>query len=173
MISFGTPTTISQLSVGDLLGAAPDLRNASLVVRHAGHFSGALVDKYDAKVCQVGAIELATYKMLVTSRPYADWPGEHVFHTISRQHWIGGGVTRCDAAILVLADTLPDTLCDECDPAADTITTRQPWEKVVHYNDVHVPTAALAAGMLNLAADHAENLAAQRRLAHDEMRVAV
>jgi hypothetical protein len=144
--------TWAKLTEHQLAMAAADLRNAALVVKHAGHFQGALVAAQSGACCSVGAIELATYKKLYGSSAFSS--------SVAYTEHLDAGVYRADNAIQALAATIPDSLCDECED-----DTREPFAIVVHYNDVHCVTPQLAVNMLRLAAANAENEAIARRKA--------
>jgi hypothetical protein len=148
-----TSTDFGRLRATQLDLAAADLRNAARVLRHTGHYQGALIEKFTGKVCMVGAIELATYKYLRTDE-YGAYAG------ITRHYWINDGIYRCDAAISVLADSLPTELCDKCHTAEDTF---EAWEAVVHYNDNHCVLSEISINMLYLAADRAAGRAEELR----------
>lgn len=149
-----TAGTIDKLTPSQLAGAAADLRNAALVVKHAGHFQGALVDRHSGAVCAVGGIELATYKRLVE-------PIRGVWGTFVNPGTASGpsdrDLYRCDNAVIVLAAMIPDELCDLCN------YPKEPWEKVTHWNDNHCVSPELAQNMMNLAADDAMRTAAKKR----------
>jgi hypothetical protein len=147
--------TIDKLTPSQLVGAAADLRNAALVIKHAGHFQGALVDRHTGAVCAVGGVELATYKRLV--QPIKGVWGTFVINDGGWDRLSDRDTYRCDNAIIVLADMIPNELCDLC--AAD----REPWEKVTHWNDNHCVTPELAQNVMGLAADAAMRLAADKR----------
>lgn len=149
-------TCITRLHAKQLDWAADDLRNASLVVKHAHHFKGTHVDRRTGRVCILGAIELATYKELVDMGT----DGQPFWVTMSREDWALNGIYRCDSAILVLAEVIPEGLC----PACEEGKLFKGWERVAHYNDNHCIAEALAINMLRLAADYAQQLAEERRM---------
>jgi len=163
-----------QLTQHQLVTAAHDLRNAAMVIKHAGHFQGSLVDYASGSVCAVGAIELATYKTLVTRTfsmsPSAGFMGLSLHHD-------DPGLFRCEAAITVLADMIPTGLCSSCDPEAScecgckNTREMEPFDLVTHYNDQHCTGDKVAINMMRLAADKAEATADSRRQALEDFRV--
>lgn len=150
------------LTIGQLAQAAHDLRNAALVVEHAGHTTGALADT-DGRVCMAGAIDLATYRRL-------DSRGGGHFMAPHRERYTDAECYRAEAAIRAAAEFVPTDLCPLCDdesracPRPDTCgcQPREPWEIVTHYNDQHC-TGVVAANVLRLAAEQAEAGAAAKR----------
>lgn len=159
--------SIDTLTAPQLEMASADLRNAGLVVRHAGRMTSVLVNRRDGKVCAVGAVELATYKRL----SYLDGVREYITVPLSVAGWRDGGAYRCDNATLVLADCLPSGLCRLCDDylinrhAADckVCLPRTAYDKITHYNDHHCPSDELMVNLMGLGADKAMDLAADRR----------
>lgn len=154
--------TYGGLTVAQLAQAAKDLRNAALVVQHAGYYKGSLVDVNTGMVCVVGAIELATYKRL----EHRKFPGPHgdAYYGTPQRQYIDGGAYRAEAAIIALADFVPTGLCFDCtehEPcrchsAPCEAQPREPWEIVTHYNDQHCRSGTMAYNVLNLAADETE-----------------
>jgi hypothetical protein len=154
------------LTAGQLIMAAWDLRNAALVVKHATHFKGALVDGDRGGVCIVGAIELATYKELL------HYPGDRdnvpVWSSQAQYNSIEDGSFRAECAITVLAGFVPTGLCEHCDDEKPghhcdcfphcVAEPREAWEIATHYNDNHCHGGTMAVNVLRLAADHAEEL---------------
>lgn len=154
------------LTAGQLITAAWDLHNAALVVKHAAYFKGSLVDRETGAVCMVGAIELATYKEL------AHYPGDQAGYAptwfANIQHtYVESGTLRAECAITVLADFVPNGLCVHCDDELiaqhcdcfpHCAEPREAWEIATHYNDRHCQGGTMAVNVLNLAADHAEEL---------------
>lgn len=159
---------LDHLTMPQLETGASDLRNAALVVEHAGHTKGGLVDYDLGTVCAVGAIDLATFRRLAhIDSPINRWLVIESFDDAERY--------RAEIAYTILADFLPTELCDACDY---TKTCDCPnhggvphllhegltaWEKVVHYNDAHCTGGTLLANMLRLAADRAELAIYDRR----------
>lgn len=145
-------TTIDKLTTHQLEAAAADLRNAALVVKHAGYFKNAMVNRNSGEVCALGAIELATYKRLAfIDAPISAWVSLVVGDDASRY--------RFENAVIVFADFVPDELCADCYP-------RDHWDhehRVVHYNDAHCMSGDLLVNILNIAADRALERSADRR----------
>lgn len=135
----------------DLWLAVHDLRNAALVVEHAGHTKGAMVAPTTGAVCAGGAIEAATY------RPLGFMPTLRLY-TLN----VAGAPTfRAKNAYTVFADFLPKGLCEKCEWLDDDERTAE--YAVVHYNDFHCPGGKVLINMLNLAADEAVNVIADQR----------
>lgn len=167
--------TWAKLTEHQLATAAADLRNAALVVKHAGHFQGALVNCRDGSVCQVGAIELATYRTLVGPQTPDSWDriGQSVFFSgyVATNH--EHNVYRAENAIVCLSETIPHDLCDDCPVVLSECDCDrpycgnhpEPWKIVTHYNDVHCVTPQLAINTLRMAAYNAEVMAASKRKA--------
>jgi len=155
--------TIPQLETG-----ASDLRNAALVVEHAGHTKGTLFDHEHGTVCAAGAIDLATYRRL-------GYIGDPLKRYVVIDSFSDSEHYRAENAYVILADFLPGELCDACDytkvcdcPDHDGVphvlhegTT--PWEKLIHYNDRHCSGGQLLSNLLRLAADRAELAIFDRR----------
>lgn len=141
---------IDKLTPSQLVEAAADVRNAALVIKHAGHFRGALTDRKSGAVCAVGGIEVATYKRLTQVV-------DGVWGTFEQPSVNDRDVYRCDNAIIVLAAFIPEGLCDQCEKPTEM------WEKVTHWNDNHCVSQQLAENMFTLAADNAMRLAAEKR----------
>lgn len=164
MIDYGN--TIAKLTVAQLRAASADLRNAALVVKHSGHFKGALVDRETGGCCMSGAIDLATYRELYK---YAS----DQWNTAPQFMYIDQGCYRAENAVLVLAEFIPDKLCHECDDDYRCECNghlcdkppREPWEKVVHYNDNHCAGGTMAVNVLRLAADAADHWSNQKEMA--------
>lgn len=169
MYSSTIQSGIDRLTSGQLERAAADLRNARLVVRHAGHFVGALVGRDDGGVCALGAIELATYKKLA----YIGRPVMTYISLLTEPETSDAGLYRCKNAVVAFADFIPSALCPLCDDetldkhAAEcpsrTCTSRDPYDKITHYNDQHCVSGELLENMLGIAADRAMDAAQQRR----------
>lgn len=153
--------TLDRLTTFQLDTAAHDLRNAALVVKHAGHFKNAAMDPSTGRVCAAGAIDLATYRRM-------GYLGHVKVYAFIEDY---GDNHRAENAYEVLADFLPEALCDKCDlelkckkhPGEDCKSAITPWEKVTHYNDTHCIGGDLLINMMNCAADRAVTLAAERR----------
>lgn len=154
---------IDALTCAQLEGAAADLRNAALVIKHAGHFRGALTCRDTGAVCAVGAIDLATYKRLVQ-------PIKGVWGTFIHDEYADSGAYRASHAVVALADFVPDDLCASCRGdfechCGEDCGRRglEPFEKVTHWNDNHAVTPDLAIGIINCAADRAAAKAHEKR----------
>lgn len=160
-------SSLDRLTATQLDDTAWDLRNAALVVEHAGHTQGCNVLTTTGEVCAAASIELATHSKLVTIMP---------------GHWNQVGITagrgldslvyRSENAYAVFTEFLPTSLCDKCTPCADNscndawcprVHHDGAWERVVHYNDAHCTGGQLLAGLLRLAADRAQIAARDRR----------
>lgn len=167
--------TVSKLTATQLQMAAADLDNARLVMKHQGHFRGSLMDQSTAQVCLVGAIDLATYR-----KPHVI--GGH-WYAINRADVKEGEFYRAENAILVLADFVPTSLCQECDDdnrghdLSHRIycgcQPREAWEIATHFNDAHCMGGTEAQNVLGMARDHAFALAEAKRQAFENLRVAV
>lgn len=168
--------TWAMLTEYQLATAAHDLRNAALVIKHAGHYQGALCDPAKGSVCAVGAIDLATYRTLNTALPpaFAEAgirPKQGFFYNLGyTETWGEAGHNRAESAIVCLAEFIPPELCDECpehmhcecqSPYCDAHS--EPWKIVTHYNDTHCVNDDLAINMMRLAADKAEARAREKR----------
>lgn len=167
--------SVGRLTADQLTTASHDLTNAGMVLRHAGHFKGALCDRNTGSVCAVGAIELATYKRIYTSPMFS-------YLTITQDnYWLSAAHNRAEAAIVVLAQVVPTGLCKECDDDKKfcecgytcTGAPREAWEKVTHYNDAHCPGGTGAMEVMRMAAEHAANLAEEARIRNADLRVTV
>lgn len=157
---------LDQLTAQQLDEAAWDLRNAALVVEHAGHTQGRNVLASTGEVCAAASIDLATHSKLVTMMP-GSW--HQVGVDAGRD--IDSLVYRSENAYTVFAEHLPTSLCDKCTPC-DNCTDEAwcprvhhdgKWERVVHYNDAHCHGGAILAGLLRLSADRAQIAARERR----------
>lgn len=167
MLSTTISADIGKLTSGQLERASADLRNAALVVKHAGHWQGGLVNRIDGRVCALSAIELATYKKLTyIGQPIAD------YISLTTERWIDRDLYRCDSAVIAFADFVPTGLCDLCDDEArerhiatecGTCTPRGPHDIVTHYNDSHCASGVLLTNMFCIAADRSMALAQHRR----------
>lgn len=154
MLGIADARTVDLLETHQLDTAAADLRNAGLVVKHAGHFRNALVSRIDGSVCALGAIQLATFKRLAKISATGEF-------TPLSQSAYSSDLSRADNAVLVFADTLPNNLCDIC-----SVSTEYPGDAschVTHYNDRHCASGETLVTLLNRAADKAQTLAADRR----------
>lgn len=155
--------TWEKLTAAQLIGAAHDLRNAAMVIKHVGHYKGALVNDKDGRVCAVGAIEIATYKTYYATHP--NLPDAFFYAT----GWDDPGAQRSEAAIISLAAMIPTGLCRECDPdrkcacGCGNDYEFEPFAVVTHYNDEHCLGGTYAMNMMQLAADNAEATAANKR----------
>jgi hypothetical protein len=163
-----TGQTWDKLTAEQLDGAAHDLRNAALVIKHSGHFKGALCDENTGQVCIVGAIDLATYRRMVNPNATGG------YYALPQAEHIESGTYRAENAIIVMASFIPTTLCDDCDDdkynakckcdlPLCTGEPREPWEMVTHYNDNHCIGGSHAYNMLLLAGESARLLAEQKR----------
>lgn len=141
----------------DLEVAVADLRNAALVVEHAGHHQGSMVNGKTGRVCASAAIEIATWRSLQYLRGL-------MLHVISDRDQ--QTPFRTKNAHRVFAAFLPTDLCQKCaedaDPPFDTEQDRDIW-RVVHYNDYHCTGGVTLVNMMRLAADEAVNEIADRR----------
>lgn len=157
--------TWEKLTEHQLATAAADLRNAALVLKHAGHYQGALVSQCTGAVCQIGAIDLATYRKLVGPEIPKGWEAI----TGKRRFWPDYVVTdqehnlyRGENAIGCLAATVPTGLCALCEYDGDAVDD-EPWKVVSHYNDMHCVSASLAINVMRMAADKADEAARVKR----------
>lgn len=146
-------SAIDKLTAPQLEMAAADLRNARLVVKHAGHFQYALVDRASGAVCALSAIQLATcYRRLAYfARTYISLVTDGTLDELDARAY------RLQNAVLAFADMIPDELCERC----PSFTERD--SRVVHYNDSHCVSGDLLQNMLGLAADKAMDRAAEKR----------
>lgn len=136
----------------DLETAIADLRNAALVVEHAGHHRGSLMAAKTGALCALAAVEVATYRPL----EYLSHVGVFVLNTNRRTTF------RTHNALRVLADFLPPELCDKC----LELYAEEPGDfatQVAHYNDFHCPSGTVLVNMMHLAADEALNNLVDRR----------
>lgn len=161
-----TGQTWDKLTAAQLEAGAHDLRNAALVMKHSGHFKGALCDEHTGMVCLGGAIDLATYRSLVNIRG--------AYYSVPQGKYIDTGAYRAENCYVILASFIPTGLCHDCDdenPRANCECDlplcagepREPWEMVTHYNDNHCIGGTHAANMLTLAAETARYMAEQKR----------
>lgn len=161
-------TSLDSLTATQLDTAAWDLRNAALVVDHAGHAVTTLVNQLTGGVCAAGAIDLATKaKLGYVGKPYK------IFTYVHRQK--DSEMYRAENAYNALAEALPTALCDRCNYSGpceccqgrkageDCIRGETAWDKVTHYNDNHCTGGPLLAGLLRLSADRAQIAARERR----------
>jgi len=158
-----TGQTWDKLTAEQLDCAAHDLRNAARVIKHAGHFKGALCDEHTGQVCLGGAIDLATYRHMVNVRG--------AYYSVPQGKYIETGAYRAENCYVVLASFVPTALCHECDDEHPCTMghcrpePREPWEMVTHYNDNHCIGGTHAENMLLLAAESARLLAERKRRA--------
>lgn len=156
---------MNSLTVGQLETAAADLRNAALVVTHAGYARGRLLELETGHVCALGAIEFATCKKMIHDR----------FGFDAESFGVDSMLYRCDNAVAVFADFVPSALCYACNDeeiekhAADCtagqlcLQPRESYDKVTHYNDAHCVSPDLLINLLGLAADRALDVVHERR----------
>lgn len=159
----------TKLTVEQLATAHDDLMNAALVAEHAGWVQGTLVDLDSGAVCSLGAIEVSTFKKLRTMTV----AGDTEWYTAGHEE---AGKYRSENAAAVLAQVLPDELCESCTQCVcgdGWEHHSESWERVVHYNDEHCPGGTAAAEMLRTGARNALREADVRRKLFDELRVPV
>lgn len=154
--------TTTRLTVEQLEEAAADLRNAALVVSHAGHAKHSLVDFITGGVCAAGAVEVATFKKLVSD--FTDVTST-CYIAVDVGPWQDAPRYRAEACYAVLGQFLPDDLCDDCAPG----TFVESWEVVTHYNDMHCTGGKMLVNVLVMAAEHAEKLAVLKRALNAEL----
>lgn len=169
-----TSLTEMTLTAPQLDAAAADLRNAALVVEHAGHTRGTLLS-LSAEVCALGAIELSTYRKMRRNQDTGYWAYE-MTHT-----WTDAESYRFHNAVRVFAEYVPGGLCTFCSVTSQCLTAgchcdeREPHDVVTHWNDNHCESGDTVTGLLRLAADRATAAAADRRhlLTGDRIQVPV
>lgn len=149
------------LTPEQLDAASADLRNAATVLDHAGWHAGSMVAYTTGGCCMLGAIELSTFRHLVT----IPQPGGTHFRASGKAEcgFYGTGWTRANNATLAASLVMPADACDMCDPAMWTPEDRAAW-LVTHYNDEHCDGGDEAAKLLVLAAERAEAAALVRRV---------